>query len=134
MLTSKTPSTRYEGFRASNRNDLLRVVEANLDATLVKAPKSAAIDAFANSSKLPTSQLWFCSYGAPLSLRFAEGDYLRLQFGHAGAGRTLIGSTATFIPATQCCVSPADATIEFPEAFQQIVWRVSSQVLTRKLA
>src|ERR1700749_1519214 len=101
MLTSKTPLTRYEGFRGSNRNDLLRVVESNLDAKLLKAPKSGTFDAFANSCKLPTSQLWFCSYGTPISLRFAAGDYIRLQFAHAGTGRTLIGSTATSITATQ---------------------------------
>lgn len=133
MLTSKKPLRQYDGFRASNLDDLLRVVESNLGAKLLQAPKTASIDAFANSCKLPTSQLWFCSYGAPISLQFADGDYVRVQFAHTGTGQTLIGTTPTSITATQCCISPADAIIEFAEAFQQIVWRVDAKVLTRKL-
>jgi len=134
MLTSNVPLTSYASFRASNLNDLVREVESTLNARLLKAPKAVALDAFANACKLPTSQLWFCSYGAPLTLQFAEAEYVRVQFAHSGTGRTFIGSTATPITATQCCVSPAGALIEFPESFQQVAWRIEQDVLTKKLA
>jgi len=134
MLTSKVPLTPYAGFRASNVDDLVRVVESTLNARLRKAPKAVALDAFANACELPTSYLWFCSYGAPLTLQFAEAEYVRVQFAHSGTGRTFIGSAATPITATQCCVSPAEAMIEFAESFQQVAWRIDQSVLTKKLA
>jgi len=62
-----------------------------------------------------------------------QGDYVGVQFAHTGAGRTFIGSTATSVNATQCCVSPAEALIEFPESFQQVAWRIDRDVLARKL-
>jgi AraC-like DNA-binding protein len=66
-------------------------------------------------------------------LRFSEGDYVRVQFAHAGTGRTLIGGRATSVTSAQCCISPPDSTIEFGAGFQQLVWRVDRKVLTDKL-
>ena len=134
MLTSKAPLTPYEGFRASTFDDLVRVVESRLNARLRKAPKAVSIDAFANSAKLTNSHLWFCSYGAPLTLQFNDDDYLRVQFAHTGSGTTFVGKNATSVTATQCCVSPAGALIEFTKSFQQVAWRIDPNVLTKKLA
>jgi transcriptional regulator GlxA family with amidase domain len=78
--------------------------------------------------------LWFCSYGSPISLKFGESNYLRLQFRHAGAGATRIDGDLTAVTAQQACISSAPAIIDFPDGFQQLVWRLDRDALVRKFS
>lgn len=132
MLTSGVPLREHEAFRAESLDDLFRAVEATLAAACVAAPRQQPVDAVANHYRLSAGELWFCSYGSPISLEFAESNYLRIQFRHAGAGATKVSGAVTPVTARQGCISSAAAIIDFPEGFQQLVWRLDRDALVRK--
>lgn len=92
------------------------------------------MDAVANYYALPSSELWFCAYGMPISLAFEEGDYVRVQFRFVGQGVTHLSAHSCAITAKQACISSTAVTIDFGSDFQQLVWRIKRDVLVRKLA
>jgi len=128
------PLNRHISFQATTAKDLQQAVFAKLGAECLIREKQRAINAVAHQFSLGCGQLWFCSYEVPLLLRFAEGDYVRLQFQYRGSGSTSVGNRVTAVSVQQACVTSAAADIEFGERFQQIVWRVSHAALVRKLA
>lgn len=82
---------------------------------------------------LGSSSLSFCSYGAPTRVGFRDDHYLRLQIAVEGAGATVAGGrTAEVAPGTLVC-SPADAEIQFGQAFRQLVLRVNIPALEHDL-
>lgn len=110
------------------------MVESRLGAVVVAAPTERPVEALANCYKMPSGELWFCSYGEPVKIRFGESDYFRVQFQHSGTGATQVGQQLIPVAANQGCVSSADATLSFGSGFQQLAWRVNRGVLARKLA
>ena len=134
MLTSGVPLREHEAFRADSADDLYRAVETTLAAACVAAPRRQSVDALANHYRLSAGELWFCSYGSPISLKFGESNYLRIQFRHAGAGTTRVSGSVTSVTAQQACISSAPAIIDFPDGFQQLVWRLDRDALVRKLS
>jgi AraC-like DNA-binding protein len=115
-------------------DDLCQTVESRLAATCIETPRTSAIDAWANHFKMPSTEFWFCSYGEPVKLAFAESDYFRIQFPHAGSGMTRCGRLETTVAPGRGCISSAAATIAFGPGFQQLVWRVNRDALGRKLS
>jgi AraC-like DNA-binding protein len=131
---TKRPLSGYEAFRTSDLEALCHIVETRLGAKCLKAAESKSMNSSANFYALPSSELWFCDYGVPITLRFQEGEYLRIQLQFAGAGTTFVGNESCAITTDMACVSYAAATIDFQAGFQQIVWRVNRKVLSRKFA
>ena len=78
--------------------------------------------------------MWFCSYGEPVKIRFAETDYLRVQFHHAGAGTTQIDNRIYSVRSNLGCISSSSALLSFGAGFQQLVWRANRVALAGKLA
>ena len=81
-----------------------------------------------------SSHMESCSYDEPVTIRFAETDYMRVQFHHAGRGTTQIGRKSFSVEPARGCVSAADATLSFGRGYQQLVWRIGRSALSRKLA
>lgn len=132
---SHQPLDAHPVFAASNFDDLSAILEARLNAKFVKLPpRETEIVARANSFGLKQSELWYCAYGMPLSVRFPEGDYLRLQFQHKGIGATWAGQAMTPVTESQACISSAAVEIDFAEDFEQVVWRIPRGRLEQKLA
>ncbi len=109
-------------------------IATKLGAACVAAPTERPIAALANCYRLSAGELWFCSYGEPVKIGFAESDYFRVQVHHSGAGSTQINQRIMPVQPGQGCVSYAAAMLSFGEGFQQLVWRVNRQALNRKLA
>lgn len=128
------PQSPHAAFRATTKNSLCEAVESRLLARCLKAPRRNTLNAWANYCRLPSGELWFCSYGDPITLKFADSDYLRIQFQYNGEGATRCGAQVTPVTAAQACISSAAATIDFGSGFQQLVWRVRRDAVSRKLA
>jgi AraC-like DNA-binding protein len=92
------------------------------------------LDARANRFNLPSSSLWFCSYGIPIALEFPEADHIRVQFHHKGVGATWIDDQLVPVTRDQSCISSTAAEFHFGAGYEQVVWRISKDVLRRKLA
>lgn len=133
MQERALPLQDHPSFSATTADALLEAVSVRLGASIIAAATPRSLNALANHRRLTTSELWFCSYGTPLSLRFGGGEYLRLQLPHRGRGATWIGSQLHPVTAQFACVSAAEATIDFQADFEQIVWRVDQAALSRKL-
>ncbi len=131
--TAERAPALQKGFRVNTVDELSQIIETRLAATCLELPRASSLDAWANYCKLPCSELFFCSYGTPLRLKFPDDDYIRIQFHHAGSGVTRFARLAVPITAQAACISPAEATIDFGTDFQQIVWRVSRAALLRKM-
>jgi AraC-like DNA-binding protein len=116
-------------------DELAALVTTSLGASIerLRADKPE-IKARANHFALPNSGLWFCSYGVPLSLRFPDNDFVRIQFHHQGAGGSRIRGQIIPISETRTCVSSGAISIDFGHDFEQVVWRIPRETLVRKLA
>jgi len=135
MLPQETPLAGHPAFRASHYDALEQAVAVQLSAKFVELPAHPPmLDAFANRFNLPNSSLWFCSYGIPIAIAFPEPDHVRIQFHHRGVGATWIGDELVPITGSQACVTATEAEFDLGAGYQQLVWRVSKDVLRRKLA
>jgi AraC-like DNA-binding protein len=134
MPLPKNPLAAYRAFAASTVEELHAAVQTHLGAECIAAPMERPLSAVANMYRLPSGQLWFCSYGVPVVIRFGESDYFRVQFHRSGIGSTRIGARMISIGPDQGCVSHAAATLSFGAGFQQLVWRIDRSAMSRKLA
>jgi AraC-like DNA-binding protein len=135
LLPQKTPLDGHPAFRASRFDALKEAVATHLTARFMELPAQAAmIDARANRFNLPNSSLWFCAYGVPVAIEFPEPDHVRVQFHHAGVGATWIGERFVPVTSSQGCVTATAAEFDLGGDFQQVVWRISKDVLRKKLA
>ncbi|MEE3627181.1 AraC family transcriptional regulator [Nitrospirillum sp. BR 11752] len=129
------PLAHHLSFKTSTVDEAIAFAEGRLAATALRAPIGApACDMRANHCPLAESDLWFCAYDFPVTLRFSEGAYLRLQVPWTGHGVTRTANADVALAPAMACISSADATIDFHQDFQQFAWRVPVVTLTRKLA
>ena len=120
---------------ATSLDELCHDVESILGARFVKPPQDRSrVGAEGNFYRLPRSDLWFCSYSAPVTLGFGESDFVRVQFHRHGNAATRVGKDVVEITPTQSCVSGAAADIDFGGGYQQLAWRVPTEFLVQKLA
>ena len=135
MWLRDPPLGAFPSFRASGRDALCESVAFALGAGVVQMAKpTAPFEARGNRCVLPSSELWFCSYGLPITLRFGESDYLRVQIQRAGTATTRVGNSATEVTASQSALSSAEAEVDFGPGYQQIAWRLPQPTLRRALA
>jgi AraC-like DNA-binding protein len=134
LFLQNAPLDSHPAFRATHFDALKEAVATQLAAKFVELPSQPAVlDARANRFNLPSSSLWFCAYGAPVAIKFPEADHIRVQFHHAGVGATWIGETLAPITSSKGCVTSGAAEFDFADDFQQVVWRISKDVLRKKL-
>src|SRR5690242_9737208 len=87
------PLKAYPGFRAANLQQLAEMVGAKLGAHIIDVDDPpASFEAKGNQCKLLSSELRFCDYGIPITLRFPETEDVRIQFRMSGAGKTRLGN------------------------------------------
>ncbi len=134
MPLPKNPLAAHRAFSASTVADLQAAVQTHLGAVCVQAPTERPVAALANAFRMPCGQLWFCSYGEPVEIRFGESDYFRVQFHRNGFGSTRVGARTLPVGPDEGCISRAEATLSFGAGFQQLVWRIDRSAMSRKLA
>lgn len=83
---------------------------------------------------LNTTEIWSCSYHAPIALKFAENDYFRIQLQHQGDGITRLGRHDFPITADHAIISSVAAELNFGEGFQQKALRINRANLIKKMA
>jgi AraC-like DNA-binding protein len=129
------PLENHTAFRTTTIDQLCEAVESRLGAVPVELPGTAAPnEAMASYCKLPEGALWGCAYGLPVTLKFPDSDYIRLQFRTAGSGQVTMGGGQVAVTAETACLSSAAASIDFGAGYQQLVWRIPKAFLVRKLA
>jgi len=124
-------------FRAKTAEDLCAAFESRLNGRVVQISSATRLDemaALANRYALPRSELWFCSYAEPLTVRFPESDFIRVQFGIAGTGATRIGRQHIVVEQDQACVTSGATEIGFGRGFKQVVWRIGRTALNNAMA
>jgi hypothetical protein len=95
-----------ENFQARSVEDLHCFVETRLRAEIAKLRvESSVLTSAAGRCQLPNSELWYCAYRLPLTRRFAEDDYLRIQLHLGGQGMTRVGSAQLPIVAGRGCIT-----------------------------
>jgi AraC-like DNA-binding protein len=135
MFSQIAPLAANPLFQARTIGGLLSAVEDRLGARFLSLPDfTDGASATANSCALPRSDLFFCDYGIPVRLKFADADYVRVQFRHDGAGLARFGRDRVEVTAVQGCISPAAAELDFGAGFKQVVWRIRSPQLTQALS
>ena len=76
-----------------------------------------------------STNLSYCSYGAPVHLQFRDDPYVRLQFCLAGSGRTKIEGREVDVDAGLVVCSPAEAHFDLGKHFEQFALRISREAL-----
>jgi AraC-like DNA-binding protein len=137
MSTARSyrPLKSYPGFRAANLQELADKIRAKLGADIIDVDDPpAAFEATGSQCKLPSSELRYCDYGIPITLRFPETDEVRIQFGVSGAGKTRVGDDVVPVTLESSCISSRPVDVFFGQGFSQIAWRVAKPTLQKKLA
>ena len=134
MPLPPVPLAPHGVFAASSVSMQEQAIHSTLGAVCLAAPRDRTIQAVANRYKFAHGELWFCSYDEPVTIRFTEADYTRVQFHLAGLGGTQLGASFYPVAPAQGCVSAADAELSFGRGNQQLVWRIGRGALSRKLA
>lgn len=120
-IASEYPLSGHAGFHALRAEELCQPPDLDLRAGVAELPtRNEPIGAIADKIELPNSELWVCHCGVPTSLAFPEPDFVLVQFQYEGGGRT--------------CNDGPKRVGDFPAEVSQIVWRVQSGLLSRKLA
>jgi AraC-like DNA-binding protein len=134
-MGSARPLHAYPAFVCANLDSLATLVEGALAAKIAMLnPTTSSVFVEANRFPLPNSDLWFCSYGLPISLDFPDNDFVRIQVNLRGAGATRFSGKEIAVTKSQACVSTGAVSIDFGESFEQLVWRISKESLIRKLS
>lgn len=127
-MLSRSPIVSVQPFfHAATADELCEIIETRLNAKVVGIAgqaESPAHAALASRCLLPRSELWFCSYRCPLTLRIPDSDYVRVQFRVSGTGSTRIGRRSVAITESQACISAGAAEIDFGVDLQQVIWRI----------
>lgn len=122
-------------FSAASTDELRDRIDTTLRARVLDFPRQQLEGPIhAHKLSLPRSEFWYCAYGVPLTLQFPEADYYRLQVPQGGRGETRVGCRTSSVGNDRSCVSASDATISFGENFSQLVWRIPTDLLVRKLS
>jgi len=136
MPNRSIPLSRHQCLVAGSVAELATEVEAKIGACLVSPPVARErVDVRANQYPLPAgSALWSSGTTAPLTVRFPDHDYIRVQVQLQGTGSTGIGRHEYAVDDLNACISPAHATLVHRCGFQQLFWRVPSSTILRKLS
>jgi AraC-like DNA-binding protein len=132
MLSRATPLVGHTLFKSASSADLCRDVRNHLGATCIVDP-AAGVDVHANRYDLPSGELWYVETRTPLKVQSPDGPFMRMQIQRAGSGITYVNQQPCEVNEHQSCISPAEAVLELGAGFQQLVWRIGYDVLTRKL-
>lgn len=95
------------------------------------------LDAEGNLRKLPNTEIWRCSYGVPITFKFANQSNFRLQYCLDGSATTFINKVRMPILVEQSCVAPADGSpvvSAYGRGYRQMTLKVNAKSLEEKLA
>jgi AraC-like DNA-binding protein len=120
-------------FAATSVVDFSNQMASRLGAHRVWTQSGSEFEVRTSRHELPSGELWYVQNCAPLTLECGEAPFIRVQIQRGGAGVTTVNSQPVGTTATQSCISPAQATLEFGAGFRHIAWHVRTESLVRKL-
>ncbi|HXE17658.1 MAG TPA: AraC family transcriptional regulator [Stellaceae bacterium] len=129
------PLSAHPSFEANTVDQLCQSIDQKLGAACVRVGERSVFGtAGGNLFRLPSTDLWFCSYGLPITLKFAESDFFRVQFHRKGVGATSISNERLAVTATQSCITSRSAEVDFGLDFEQFAWRLPRPIVHQKMA
>src|SRR5262245_44447152 len=87
---SDIPLSAFPLLRSRDIDSIVDRLRPILGLQIAELPDGGAINARANCYGLSATAIWCCDYGAPVTLKFPEVDYFRLQFAYRGRGATTV--------------------------------------------
>jgi AraC-like DNA-binding protein len=127
---------RFPVFRTADPEEMRAAMLETYGALDVEYPDT--VEGFygcGNLLRLGSVAFSYCSYGAPVRVRFPAADFVRQQFGLHGHSLALVGGKIVESRPDQSCVvsSGTDVTVDFGRSFEQLVVRVDERALEHKL-
>ncbi len=133
MAGRQTPLHAHQLFHASTAAELSLQAKNLAGFECISPPSAPNFHFRANRCELPSGDLWYSETSEPVTFHSPDGPFVRTQIQVAGSGTTFVQGEPVEINATQGCISPCAAILEFGNGFQQLVWRVRYEVLIRRL-
>jgi AraC-like DNA-binding protein len=129
------PLSRFRAVETSEPDEFCSALSRVYGARRFEAPADGHFHARGNFVQLEDIALGFNSGVGVIACEFPEADYARLQVILSGQATTRSGGATTLISARQACVSSPGRTarIEFGTSYQQLLLRVQTSALERKL-
>jgi hypothetical protein len=127
MLTRETPLRGHELFQTVSAKDLCREIQQRVGARCSFPAAVANLRANVSQYHLPSTELWYGDTAMPLRIEFDAGPFTRMRIRRAGSGITHIGGEPVRVDASQSCISPNGAVLEYPVASQQLIWRMGDE-------
>jgi AraC-like DNA-binding protein len=125
-------------FRTANAEDVRDVVTSQLGARSFEWPSGVGdFYAYGNHFQFGHVKLAYCSYGAPVQMRFAASGLIEQRFCLHGAGSVKAnGNEAICLRQDQSCITPAgrDSVIDCGPSLRQLVLKIDTAALLRKLS
>jgi AraC-like DNA-binding protein len=119
------------------RSKAIRDVESYLSAAhgaIVDVSNPAEFNFVANRYDLPNSQLWFYSFGTPVTVDMTGGDFYRIQFHYKGGSDVEIGGHTYEVTPHQAVVSAPPLRLHCGPNLQSMVLRISRSSVMKKLS
>ena len=133
MLSRETPLRAHQLFQTATAAEMRRQMKERTGALCILPPSLIEFEATVSRYEMPSGELWFTETCEPLTVQVPEGPFVRMQIQFSGAGTTHVQGHSFAVDALQSCISPTGTTMEYGAGFQQLVWRVRSEALVRKL-
>jgi len=131
------PLDSYPLLRTNNIEDVQRMFGTSVRVQIAERQGGkAAPEMLLNRADLPMTAIWYCSYGVPIKLDFAEGDILRIQFWRSGHGATVVdGERVAVTPQQACVMSVVTSQFEadFAADYTQLALNIDAGAIERKL-
>lgn len=133
MASRETPLHAHEVLRASSPTELSRQAREVAGLECVSIAATANFRFRASRYQLPSGELWYVHTTEPVAFNSRGGPFLRVQIALGGSGTTFVQGRRVEIDSQRGCISPSTALLEHGPGFQQLVWRVRTEVLVRRL-
>ena len=131
------PLDSYPLLRTQIIEDVQRMFGASVRVQIAERQRAiAAQEMRLNRADLPMTAIWYCSYGVPIKLNFAEDDILRVQFWRSGHGATAVNEHRVAVTPQQACVMSvmsSEFATEFAADYTQLALNIDARAIERKL-
>jgi len=131
------PLNSYPLLRTNNIEHVQRVFGTSVRVEIAERQGGKAVpEVLLNRADLPMTAIWYCSYGVPIKLNFAQGDILRIQFWRSGHGATVVDGDLVAVTPHQACVMSVTSSqfdADFAADYTQLALNIDARAIERKL-
>lgn len=135
MTSFKPPLESYPHFRATDVDAITTALGPAVSSRIADwRSVRGTPDVRINHVPLSVFKLWYCAYGLPIRLGFAQEERFRIQLNHSGVGATTVNADRVPITREQACISSGPIEIDYGLDFSQLTVTVEKAEIVRKLA